>query len=105
MIRSLFTGIAALSLMASGVAFAQDYRDADGDSHVVVVHHSNPGEHALRGGVVGVGVGAAIGCIVTLPFCAPGAAIGAAVGGGTGAIAGAASTPPPRVDEYPPDRD
>lgn len=68
-----------------------------------VVHdYSDPGAHALGGGVAGAGLGAAIGCLVTIPIgCAPGAAIGAAVGGGTGAIAGAASTPPPR-EYYPP---
>ncbi|HLK24574.1 MAG TPA: hypothetical protein VKT30_07940 [Caulobacteraceae bacterium] len=103
MIRTLFTGIAAFTLM-SGVAFAQDYRDYRDDG--TVVYH-DPGAHALKGGVAGAGVGALIGCIVTIPIgCGPGAAIGAAVGGGTGAIAGAASTPPPRVyrdrDDYPP---
>src|SRR4029077_6582695 len=60
--------------------------------------HEDPGARALKGGIAGGGIGAAIGCLVTLPVgCAPGAAVGAAVGGGTGAIAGAATTPPPRV--------
>lgn len=113
MIRTLLTGIAALTLTA-GAALAEttEYTNADGDTVVhhdgynysredstrVVVHHSDPGAHALGGGVAGAGLGAAIGCLVTLPIgCAPGAAVGAAVGGGTGAIVGAASTPPPRV--------
>ena len=110
MIRSLFTGIAALALM-SAPAFAQDEHYARDDS-TVIVHHSDPGKHALGGGVAGAGLGALIGCLVTIPIgCAPGAAIGAAVGGGTGAIAGAASTPPPRTyyrsarDESPPPAD
>ena len=113
MIRGLLTGIAALAL-TTGTALAQDtaYTNRDGDTVVVdhtgynsrdtdtrvVVHRSDPGAHALGGGVAGAGVGAAIGCLVTLPIgCAPGAAIGAAVGGGTGAVVGAASTPPDRV--------
>ena len=105
MIRGLFTGIAALSLM-SGAAIAQDdHYSRDDSGRVVVTHAPDPGKHALGGGVVGAGVGALIGCLVTLPIgCAPGAAIGAAVGGGTGAIAGAATTPPPRT-YYPPPRD
>ncbi len=113
MIRTLLTGIAALSLTA-GAALAEttEYTNAAGDTVVVhrdngynytrgdrvVVDRSDPGAHALGGGVAGAGLGAAIGCLVTLPIgCAPGAAVGAAVGGGTGAVVGAASTPPDRV--------
>ena len=110
MIRSLFTGIAALALI-SAPALAQDEHYDRDDSGVVVHHYPDPGKHALRGGVAGAGLGALIGCLVTIPVgCAPGAAIGAAVGGGAGAIAGAATTPPPRTyyaprDEAPPSGD
>jgi hypothetical protein len=99
MIRGLTTGLAAFALTTS-VAFAQDHRDDSG----VVYQRSDPGAHALGGGVAGAGFGALIGCLVTIPIgCAPGAAVGAAVGGGTGAVVGAATTPPPR--EYAPPRD
>lgn len=104
MIRGLFTGIAALTL-TTGVALAQDAQYYH-DEPAVVVHHSDPGAHALGGGVAGAGFGALIGCLVTIPIgCAPGAAVGAAVGGGTGAVVGAASTPPPRVYREPPPDD
>jgi hypothetical protein len=83
MIRTLLTGVAAVTLAASA-ASAQD----------VTVHaHPNPAVHIVRGTAIGVGVGAAIGCLVTLPVCGPGAAVGAAIGGGTGMVVGAARTP------------
>jgi hypothetical protein len=50
----------------------------------------NPGERALRGGLLGAGTGAVIGAIAG---GGRGAGIGAAVGGGVGALAGAATTP------------
>lgn len=105
MIRGVLTGIAALTL-TTGVAFAQGADYYHNDSGTVVVHRSDPGAHALGGGVAGAGFGALIGCLVTIPIgCAPGAAVGAAVGGGTGAVVGAASTPPPRVYHEPPPAD
>ncbi len=92
MIRRLFTGIAALTLM-TGTAFAQTYRDSADQPTVVVYSHPHVAERAVGGGAIGAGAGALIGCLVTLPLCAPGAAVGAAIGGGGGAVVGAASTP------------
>ncbi len=99
MIRRIIIGLASLTLI-TGTAFAQGTHDYRDDSGSRADQRSDPGVHALGGGMAGAGLGALIGCLVTIPIgCAPGAAVGAAVGGGTGAVVGAATTPPPRGDD------
>ena len=119
MIRHLFMGVTAVSLM-TGAAFAQGYSSqttttvtrsaepAPGATYVapapapgvtyVEPARSNPAGNVAAGGVSGAALGAGIGCLATLPIgCAPGAAVGAAIGGGTGAVVGGvASVPQPQ---------
>jgi hypothetical protein len=122
MIRNLFMGAAALTLM-TGAAFAQDgyttrttttvtrstdvpdvapapVAPAPGVTYVEPAR-PDPAGNTVAGGMSGAAVGAGIGCLATLPIgCAPGAAVGAAIGGGTGAVVGAASSVPPPQPQY-----